>query len=91
MLLVEGRSEKGFGGTGESWNYQGLSSATWPLPLLLSGGLSPDRVGEAIRSLCPRIPFGVDVSSGVEFSPGRKDEKKVIDFIQRVRRSEEKS
>lgn len=90
-LLVEGRSEKGLGGTGESWDYKSLSSIRWPLPLILSGGLAPGTVKGALASLSPSVPFGVDVSSGVESQPGRKDEKKVGEFLEQVRSFEEKA
>ncbi len=89
MILVEGRSEKGPGGTGDPWKYKDLTSVTWPLPLILSGGLTPGSVEQAIRSLRPAIPFGVDVSSGVESAPGRKDERKIYDFVEKVRSCEE--
>jgi len=51
-------------------------------PFILSGGLTPDNVGEAIQML---HPFGVDVSSGVEESPGRKDPRKIQLFLRNAR------
>lgn len=84
-MLVEGRSDRAPGGTGLSWNYGRLSGISLPRPLILSGGLSPETVGDVLRGLDPVSPFGVDVSSGVESSPGTKDEKKIMEFVKNVR------
>lgn len=90
-ILVEGRSEKAAGGTGVSWNYAALSSRTLSRPFLLSGGLGPSTVEKALASLGSNRPFGVDVSSGVEISPGVKSREKVEEFVSNVRSFGERS
>ena len=74
-----------FGGTGEKFNWH--LAAELPKsgrPVFLAGGLTPENVAEAIRQV---QPFGVDVSSGVESSPGRKDPGKVRSFINSAKSS----
>jgi phosphoribosylanthranilate isomerase len=66
-------------GTGFDWN---LIPSGLPLPIVLSGGLNPGNVGEAIRRVSP---WAVDVSSGVEASPGIKDARKIAAFMKEVR------
>jgi phosphoribosylanthranilate isomerase len=63
-------------------DWQLAAEAAKAATILLAGGLTPDNVGEAIRAV---HPYGVDVSSGVETSPGKKDHAKVRTFIQAVR------
>ena len=72
------------GGTGMSFNWQLAKSAASALPVLLAGGLNPDNVAEAIQVV---NPYGVDVCSGVELEPGKKDRRLLRQFIQKARRS----
>jgi phosphoribosylanthranilate isomerase len=59
------------------------------LPLILAGGLNPDNVREAIRQVGSRVRlWAVDVSSGVEDSPGIKNEQAVRRFIQEAKRED---
>jgi len=69
------------GGTGERFDWN-LVSAHFPMPIVLSGGLTPENVAEAIRQV---KPWAVDVSSGVEARPGVKDAAKVAAFIECAR------
>ena len=71
------------GGTGERFDWRLIPPAL-PLPVILSGGLTPDNVAEAVRTV---RPWAVDVSSGVEASKGVKDAHKVAQFIARAKAS----
>lgn len=71
------------GGTGLTFNWQLVSQAKAYGNIILAGGLSPDNIADAIRTT---LPFGVDVSSGVETN-GQKDIEKISQFIQRARRN----
>jgi len=72
------------GGTGHVFDWK-LIPQDLSLPLILSGGLNPGNVLQAIRQT---RPWAVDVSSGVEAAKGIKDEKKISAFMQGVRKSE---
>ena len=66
-----------YGGTGHVFDWN-LLPVNLDFPLILAGGLNPDNVGSAVRAVGPAM---VDVSGGVESSPGVKDEHKVREFI----------
>ena len=70
------------GGLGKSFDWRLLENLDLDIPSMLSGGLDAGNVGEALR--ITRAP-GVDVSSGVERSPGQKDPDKIRGFIRAVR------
>jgi len=81
-VLFDTYSTKGFGGTGESFSWEILKDLNTSKKIILSGGLSPENVSQAIRSA---RPYGVDVSSGVEDHYGKKSPEKLKAFIEAVR------
>jgi phosphoribosylanthranilate isomerase len=70
------------GGTGERFNWDLARRHRGPAPVVLSGGLTPDNVGEAIAAA---RPFAVDTASGTETAPGRKDPARLEAFFRAVR------
>lgn len=77
-LLLDTHRPGAFGGTGEVADWHIAAALAPRYRLLLAGGLTPDNVQAAIRQV---RPWGVDVGSGVEATPGRKDHQKVRAFI----------
>jgi phosphoribosylanthranilate isomerase len=78
--LLDAYSPDRHGGTGETFNWDlALEARDWGRPIFLAGGLTPENVAEAVRRA---RPYAVDVSSGVEATPGRKDHAKLKAFIQ---------
>ena len=77
-LLVDAHHQGMYGGTGETGDWAIARHLADQVPILLAGGLNPDNVAEAIQNV---NPWGVDVASGVEVSPGIKDPHKITDFI----------
>jgi phosphoribosylanthranilate isomerase len=80
-LLLDAYHPQLLGGTGHTLDWQALEKFSPPLPWFLAGGLNPDNIGQALSQL---HPDGVDVSSGVERSPGDKDLKKVALLLERL-------
>ena len=78
-IVIDAFSESAYGGTGQTVDWSIAAEASKAAPILLAGGLTPENVQEAIHKV---QPYGVDVSSGVEASPGTKDSAKVQAFIQ---------
>ena len=83
QLLIDAYDPAAYGGTGKraDWGVVAELARRYPR-LLLSGGLTPDNVAQAVAAV---RPWAVDVSSGVEISPGRKDHDAVRAFIRAVR------
>lgn len=81
-LLLDGHKPGQHGGTGQPAPWHLLESFRPDVPIILAGGLTPENVGEAIRVV---RPYGVDVASGVESAPGRKDVEKMRRFLGNAR------
>jgi phosphoribosylanthranilate isomerase len=77
-FLLDAWSPTAHGGTGRTFNWEIAACAAQVSRIILAGGLTPDNVAEAILQV---RPYGVDVSSGVESSPGKKDSRKLTEFI----------
>ncbi len=81
-ILVDAHVPGMYGGTGQTAPWQLLADFQPGVPLILAGGLTPENVAEAIRIV---HPYAVDVASGVESAPGKKDADKLRRFIDAVR------
>jgi phosphoribosylanthranilate isomerase len=77
-FLFDGYRAGEFGGTGESFRWEILRERQIAKPVILAGGLTPKNIARAIRTV---NPYAVDVASGVESKPGKKDRNKLRDFI----------
>ena len=83
-LLLDAHVPGQRGGTGQVFDWN-VIPRKHPVPLILSGGLTSENVGRAIREV---RPWAVDVSSGVESSRGVKDPAKIVEFIRSVKRED---
>jgi len=87
-FLLDASVRGQFGGTGQvaDWGMARVLARRWPI--LLAGGLGPDNVAAAVAAV---HPWGVDVASGIEASPGKKDPAKMRAFIEAARSGKEVS
>lgn len=83
-ILLDAYSPDQYGGTGKTAPWELLADFQPELPLILAGGLNHDNVAKAIRKV---RPWAVDVASGVESSPGKKDPEKMKRFIEAARKA----
>jgi phosphoribosylanthranilate isomerase len=84
--LLDAFSPEARGGTGEKFNWDlAVEAQKFGKPIFLAGGLTPYNVADAVRRV---RPFAVDVSSGVESAPGKKDVAKIRAFIGAVRQAD---
>ncbi len=77
-FVLDAFSAVSYGGTGQVTDWSLAAEAAKAAPVVLAGGLTPANVVEAVQKV---RPYGVDVSSGVESRPGRKDHEKIRAFI----------
>ncbi|HZY42060.1 MAG TPA: phosphoribosylanthranilate isomerase, partial [Anaerolineae bacterium] len=82
-LLIDAYRKGEYGGTGQVGDWSIAAKIARQYSILLAGGLTPDNVAEAIRQV---QPWGVDVASGVESAPGKKDGAKMRAFIEQCQR-----
>ena len=91
-MLLDSRSNGLAGGTGMTFDWEAtrdmVQAISVRVPVIVAGGLSPLNVGEAMRTF---QPFGVDVVTGVEARPGKKDPGKVRAFVRAVREMDRKA
>jgi phosphoribosylanthranilate isomerase len=85
-LLLDAHIEGKMGGTGQTFDWDlAIEARSLGMPIILAGGLNPENVEEAVRKV---RPYAVDVSSGVEALPGRKDHQKMKEFIRNAKRAD---
>lgn len=84
LLLIDAHDPKRRGGTGEKADWDAAARVARTRRVVLAGGLNAGNIRDAIATVAP---FGVDVSSGVETSPGIKDHRKLIDLFEALHRS----
>jgi phosphoribosylanthranilate isomerase len=82
-FLLDTYKKGQIGGTGETFNWGLAREAKKFGPIILAGGLTPENVGDAVKMVAPQA---VDVASGVEAAPGKKDPEKMNNFFSALRR-----
>lgn len=84
-LLVDTRHAGFYGGTGKKSNWELACRIKNKKPLILSGGLNAENIAEALKTVAPAA---LDINSGVELSPGKKDHKKLVHIFDIIRASD---
>jgi phosphoribosylanthranilate isomerase len=85
-LLLDGPAGELYGGAGMSFDWQSVGPASWPdfRRIILAGGLDASNVEKAVAAA---HPWGVDACSRIESAPGKKDHKKMLEFVRRARKA----
>lgn len=86
-FLLDTYKKDAEGGTGETFDWNLIDQNRPPGPIYLAGGLTPANVCEAILHI---RPFAVDVNSGVETAPGKKDIQLIREFVDKVKQADQK-
>jgi hypothetical protein len=81
-FLIDARVPHAYGGTGQTADWERARAIAARYPIFLAGGLTPRNIAAAVATV---RPWGVDVASGVESAPGRKDHAKVRAFVTAAR------
>ena len=84
--LFDAYQEGVYGGGGKTFNWNVVKDKKFDKPFILSGGLNAENITEAVTTV---KPYAVDVSSGVEISPGRKDKNSLKEFFQNIYKMKE--
>jgi phosphoribosylanthranilate isomerase len=87
-ILLDTYSPVHAGGTGVPFPWEIALEAKERRDIILSGGLTPGNIGEAIQMV---RPWGVDVCSGIEAAPGKKDATRMVEFVKEVRKADEQT
>lgn len=83
MILLDNYSKTEPGGTGKTFNWSFIPDSIPREKLVLAGGINPDNIQQALEQVSPAV---IDVASGVEISPGKKDPKKIVSLIKQIRK-----
>jgi len=81
MILLDTYSKSEYGGTGKRFDWAKITDTIPQERLILAGGIDTDNVEEALRIVNPAV---VDVASGAEIEPGKKDEKKMAELVKKI-------
>ncbi len=82
-ILLDTKSKDKLGGTGETFDWGlAVKAKTFEIPMILSGGINKDNIQKAIRVV---NPYALDISSGVESSPGKKDYNKIKEIVEIIK------